>query len=231
MQLKNLLLIGALGLALTTVQAPRPANAQVTKSGPGYLLRIKWVKGQVMKYNITMSGSMMPKPQVISSIMTVKDVKNGIATVESKVTMPSTGSSRNTKPQVSTMKIDSRGKVIGESNGSLTGAATPTFPQGPVKIGQSWKGDMSVSQGMNLNATYTLISVKTVNGKMIAEVGQRVTGSMGEMGSMAGNGKVEIYGTDGSVRGGNMAMSLTMKSSDSKSQPSKMNFTTKITRV
>lgn len=231
MQSKNLLLIGALGLAFTTIQAPRPANAQVTKAGAAYLLRIKWVKGQVIKYNISMTGSMLPKAQIITSTLTVKDVKNGVATVESKVTMPTTGNSRNTKPQVATMKIDSRGKVTGDTGGSMTGAATPTFPQGPVKIGQSWKGDMNVSQGMNLNATYTLLGVKTVNGKVIADIGQKVTGNMGEMGSMTGNGKVEIFGADGSVRGGNMLMNLNMKSQDGKTAPSKMTFTTKITRI
>ncbi len=208
------------------------AHAQITKSGPGYLFRVKWVKGQVLKYNFVMSGAMMPKGQSFVNTMTVKDVKNGIATVESKVILPQSGSSRNTKPTVTTIKLDNRGKIIGESSGQLNGAVTPTFPQGPVKVGQSWNGEISLAQGMKVNAVYTLTGVKSINGKLIAEVGQRISGSMGQMGTISGTGKVEFYAADGSMRSGNVLMNLLMKGSpDSKEKPKPMTFTTKITRL
>lgn len=231
MQMKSIFIVGVFvtGLAAT----PLPADAQVTKSGPGFLLRMKWTKGAVMKYSISASSPMNPKASAFktTSTMKVKDVKNGVATIESTTTLPSSGSTRNTTPQTTTMKMDSRGKIVGDKLGNMAAAGSPTFPEGPIKIGQSWKGKFAMQQGINLDATYTLKAVKLINGKTIAEIAQKVTGSMGPTGTMNGSGTMTIYGADGSLRNNSMVLNMLIKSSDPKAQPTRMNISMTINRM
>lgn len=232
MKSKSILFVGALGIAMLAPLAPQTADAQVSKQGPAYLLRMKFVKGQVFKYSIVTTGAMIPNGQKMTSTMTVKDVKNGIATIDSVVSMPQGAAGRNSKPVTQTLQMDSRGKVVGKATASMGGAATPTLPERAVKIGESWNGDMKMGGGINVTATYTLLSVKTVGAKTIAEIGQKVTGNMGAMGRMSGQGRMQLDGRDGSMLGGSVNMSVVMSGGqDPKAKPQTMTFATKITRL
>ena len=228
MKSKSILLSCALGVAFLAPLAPQQASAQVTKSGPGYLLRMKFVKGQVLKYTIVTKTPMGSQSMV--STMTVKDIKNGIATIYSVVNMPQTGAGRNSKPITQTLQMDNRGKVVGRGSATPAGAATPTLPANAVRVGESWNGDIKVQSGVNLTSVYTLLSVKTVGSKLVAEIGQKVSGNMGTMGKMSGQGRLNLDGRDGSLMGGTVNMNLVIPSQDPKSKPTNMAISTVITR-
>ncbi len=230
MNAKSILIAGLFSTAFLAPMAPQPAEAQITKQGTGYLMRMKFVKGQVMKYTILTTSPMSKEPQKMTTSMTVKDVKNGIATVESVVNMPQSGASRNNKPMTQTMKIDNRGKVVGGATGIPGAAATATLPAGPVSVGQSWTGDQNI-QGMDMKTSYTLLSVKSVGGRTVAEIAQKITGTMKSMGGkMAGQGRINLDARDGSMLSGTVNINITMPAQDPKSKPMNISVSTKITR-
>jgi len=219
--LKKLGFTAVLGMALLSPMATKPADAQITAQSGGYLLRIKYVKGQTMKYVANMTMAQMGQPMRMNISSKVLDFQKGIATVEAKVTMSGGPSKTAPKPTTSTVKVDTRGRVVGGDSGSIAATGGPTLPEGPVKVGQSWNGTVKSMGGGNVKATYTLAGVKSVAGKQAAEITVKMNGDMGGS-KMSGAGRMMLMMADGSLLNSSINMNFTVPSQSSSSKPQVM---------
>lgn len=187
------------------------AMAQVTKQGNKYLFRVKYAKGQVIKYGMNMSINMGGKSQPMNMDVTSKvlnvDAK-GVSTLE--VTSSMGGGTQ-------TVKIDSKGKVVGGSSGGANFATA--MPDKAIGVGESWTGDMAGGAGMGMNAKvkYTLKGVKTVGGKPCAEISISLTmkgsgGTGAQAGAMnaTGAGSMYVIMSDGTLQSSSLSMKMNM---------------------
>jgi hypothetical protein len=172
----------AAGAALIAI-----ASAQVTQSGTAYTLKMKWAKGKSYAYGITytMTVGKQATPTKASYSMVVKDVKNGVATVEAKANVPGLSNG-----DAQTFKIDSNGKVVG----GTTNVSMTTLPGKAIKVGEKWTSSRDLTQPMKmtLKSTYTLKGLKVVNGKKYAEITEVMAGSAPITGS---SGTITMNGT------------------------------------
>lgn len=216
--MKKWLVLTVVGFGL--IGSAPVADAQVTAQGGGYLLRMKFTKGQTMRYNMTMNTQMpsgsMPKGSgggnmnmTMPMSMTVTDVKNGVATIKS-VVGPSKFMGSEIPKQEQTMRMDSRGNVVGGGASQMNFLGS--LPQRPVKIGQKWTqnvdmGAMSGGMGgsMKLTGTYTLRSVAA----NVATIAVTINGTQQGM-KINGSGTFRTRVSDGSMDGGSLNMTMVM---------------------
>lgn len=208
-------LIALVGLAAISLQGSELAHGQITKQGNGYLMRMKFTPGAVLKYilDISATSPQSPKPMNMTMTMTqkIKSVKNGVATVEVSST-PVNGQ----KVPTQTVTVDNRGKTSGGAGSSVS------LPEGPIPIGGTWKGSLpGMQQGMAGSALYKLLSVKNIGGKEQAEIGLSIQVSQGQGMKVTGSGKMFLYTADGSLNNMSMTMNMSM-SNQGKTFNSKM---------
>ncbi len=111
-----------------------PSIGQVTKVSTGYLFRIRFVKGENLKFAIPVKVLQNGKKEfevAMSANMKVVDVKNGIATIKGGVTYPGSNGAYDNRSEM----VTNRGAVLGAGN--LTGVLV-VFPKQPLKIGDSF---------------------------------------------------------------------------------------------
>ncbi len=211
-------------LAAAALLGGTGANAQVTPQGGGYLFRQKFTVGQKLNYPIdvsstvggTMSGTGAYKMQMAIH-MSVLGVKNGVATVR----VSSDGMTMNGKTvpeakntsKTATVKIDSRGQMIGDSakGGEGRGGLSPIFPQGPIKIGESFAALGGITNGMGATQTKTtfrLVGFKDYNGQKVAQLALKSDAS-GQM-SGATSGFMLISMADGQIVSGRTDTNMKM---------------------
>ncbi len=181
------------GILVASAAIAAPAQVQKTKSG--YLFQLKFTKGQVTKIDMSMIASSTKKAvnvQIKTKCLSVD--KKGVATLE--VTTPR-GS--NNKPDVQQAQVDRHGKPVGQTFGGFNG--TFMWPDKPIKVGQSWKGDMNLGDANmgkgTMTGTYKFEGIKTVNGKQVAAIRTflDVTGEF----NVAGTGVIYIKVGDGQL--------------------------------
>lgn len=186
------------------------ALGQVTKSGSGYLLRMKYHAGQIVKYSVTTTIlGVTPKPTVIQLPMTIKclGVKNGIAHL--KMT---TGPIYDGKtPQKGTTKVqevylDSMGRPAeGGSPSTMMGS----LPLKPVKVGEKWTSKMPLGNLPGDAVAYFVFrGVKTVKSKKVAVI-SIVLSSVAKGLKVDGKGELDILAADGIMN--LMDLNATMK--------------------
>lgn len=226
------LLIAATALSLTS-----GAFGQITQQGNGFLLRHKFAAGQVYRYSnetaVAVAGSSQPFSVSMPFSISVKSVKNGVATLEYMVKSPALGNGGGGE-RTSTVQVDAKGKPVGE--GSMPGSGIIGFPEKPVVIGQSWTGNMAGAAGgmagMAVSATYKFQGLKTVDGKRVAAVAisPKAKNKGGETGmDVVGTGTMYFDVADGSLH--SMDMKMTVKMNMGGGQPMTSNATTKIRRT
>lgn len=190
------LLAAGLALALSV-----PGSSQITKSGNGYLFRMKFVKGQSINYNMAVASTIagMAKPQTINMPMSmvVMDVNGSVATVKYKMQSPVGGA----KPQDFTVKMDNTGKLVSGNSPAMNGISA-TLPIQAVPVGGTWKNTTGVPAGpggnMDVTNVYKFLGFKTVNGKQAANVALTMSGKSAGM-SIKGGGTMLILSSDGSI--------------------------------
>lgn len=224
--MKKLIALSAAAMLVATFAAlPMTSDAQVTKSGSKYTLRMKWSKGMKLNYSVTMTpqGVQGASSMQMALAYNVKDVKGGVATIDSRVSM--TGQ----EPMSGTTKVDSRGRVVGESTGG--GGTIVELPEKAVAIGDTWKTSGQVPTPMgNLNgsATNKLMGFKKINGKEYAHVQTTMT-TKGGFGDGTGKTDSLIDMKDGMMFRSTMGMTFTTKAQGSQ-KAQKMSFKVDINR-
>lgn len=202
-----LMAAGLVGVSplLTTL----PSSAQFTKQGNAYQLRMKFSKGQVLRYNSAITVAAGPQggaPQKLPFTMRIVDVKGDVATVKVSMTPPGA-----TKPQESEMKMNTRGRLISGPQGvnQMVGAQ---FPDKPVRVGESWNqktqapGPMG---NMTINSTNTLRAVRSAGGRQVADVAVRLSGNAGGM-RLTGSGTLTYNMADGHMMNATMNQDITI---------------------
>jgi hypothetical protein len=206
--------LGALGLLTFAALSPT-ASAQVTAKSGAHLMRVDWKKGQTYKFNVSVAmtppansapkGQPAPKPVVRNSPISLKvlDVAKGVATVE---VTSSLSAGQSATPSKSTVKMDNRGKVVGQdtSLSLLIG-----LPANPIKVGGKWTDTFSarnqMGAPMQVKATYTLKAIKGG----VAEISASNTGSGGGM-TTTGSGTYSIDLKDGMLRSALVRQTVTI---------------------
>lgn len=185
------------------------ANAQITKSGAGYLLRVKYTKGQVLKFSTlsTMSGAQGPKSAPVSVSLpislSVTDVKNGLATTKLVVGPMRMGASEIQPAESTTMTINTRNQPSSDDARSLLGGE---LPQAAVKIGQTWSTSAAIPDmtgaSRAMKATYRFNGLKTVNGKSMAMITYALSGAT------TGSGTLLLLASDGTLYSNDAKLSV-----------------------
>lgn len=212
----NRILISAVGLGLVA-----GSMAQVSASGSGYSFKSKYTKGQTVKYAMTMSATgPQPYKGFIDTTLKVLSVdKQGAATIEATVKAP------GRPAQTSKVTIDKFGKPVSNEYGTFTGNLG--LPEKPVKVGESWKGVVNLSNsavGGDVSAKYTFRGITTVDGQKVARISMNLdlTGVFG----MTGTGDQFIRVSDGLLHKSTMNMVMNIPDPKTKKNISaKINMT------
>lgn len=212
MSLKSSVVVLIAGVAMVSAL---PAASQISKSGSGYLFRMKFVKGQTINYSMSVSSTVpgMAKPQVVNMpmSMTVTEVNGNVATVRYKMQSP-VGMA---KAQDFTVKMDNTGKLVSGNSPTMNGISA-TLPIKPVPVGGTWTNTTAVPAGpggnMDVTNNYKFLGFKTVGGKQAANIQVTMSGKAPSM-TIKGSGTMLLLATDGSIFATNLNMntSLSMK--------------------
>ncbi len=181
------------------------ASAQIVQQKGGYLINVKYTKGEVLRQDMGMrlvGDTRRPSTsQVVTKCLGVD--KNGLASLE--VTVPSVGKTPAVKKQI---KVDRHGKPLGATIEGYSG--TFVWPESPIKMGKPWIGDMSMAAptkgGMSMKSTYKLVGIKTINGVKVAVI----TSVMNVSGNynIAGAGTLYVRFSDGQLHSAEFNLAL-----------------------
>lgn len=211
------------GLAVVACVAVMPsvASAQVKKVGNGYLLRMKYVKGQTHSRTLTTTISGLPantpSPLIKNGTMkliapykeTVDSVAGNVATVT--VTLgpfTSPGMDQPVQPVTKTTgKVDNLGNRVG--GGPTGGSFGAHFPKDPVKVGGMWTSKVPMSgmasAGGQAEAKFKFGGIKKVKGRDLAIL---TISLVPNAQIKSGSGTMYLLPSDGSLAGGNLNMEM-----------------------
>jgi len=197
------LMVGLLSSAV--VFAPSVAEAQVSKKGTKYQLRMKWTKNLKLNYDINVQAVGQGQPMKMGLTYVVKSVKGTSGAVS--VTLSGMGD----KPSTSDVTIDDRGRPSGGNAQGMSNLLE--FPVNAIGVGESWttKGGLPGPTGspMNGSAKHTLKGFRTVAGKQYAHIVSAITTSSGT--ELKGTGSTEtlVAMADGHTLRSTMNMKMT----------------------
>jgi len=169
-------------LALAGVVGCCPAQISPAKGG-GYLFRVKYTKGQTMRFQTEStvankgsksSGMSFKAPMTIQVLNVVK----GVATVN----VTKGAGTLNGQPFGKSESVHAQ---LDETDSSSING--PQVPLKPIQTGGTWKAIRAVSFGgppQNLNAVYRFQGFKTVDGHKVAVVVYSLTGAASGAGTM-----------------------------------------------
>jgi hypothetical protein len=232
--MKYLNTIGKIGLlGIAGLMLSQTSTGQVTKSGQGYLLRMKFTKGQTLNYRLNMNMTTPMSTNAMNIVgpikMTVASVDKGVATLNTTAGPFTSGGKALGKQETATIKQDTMGRIVGGDANQIQSFVS--LPQKPVKVGESWTATNKINAGpagaMTVNAKYTLKSVGNVNGKQVANIAVSLSGA-GQM-KVNGSGSVQMLVSDGSLMDSTTTLNMTMNNPQN-GQSMTMKATSKLTR-
>ena len=191
------------------------SSAQVTKSGAGYLFKIKYQAGSVAAYKVDTISSFGGQTMNLAMSYTQKvlSVKNDVAKLELTMSPPmmngqTMGSGQ--KAQTASMSVDTKGRTVDGMASNPGGSMN--YVAKPIPIGGTWTGKTSLgaaaAQGGSVDATYKLVKISSYRGKSVAVV--ESTMKMTGMAGMTGTGVSYIDMSDGSLIDSKLTMSILM---------------------
>ena len=181
------------------------ASAQIVQKNGGYLFNLKYQKGQVLKQNMGMQavGNTKLKSSSQFIIRCLGVDKNNIASLE--VTVPGVGKGEGSRKLI---RVDRHGKPQGKNIEGYGGNFV--WPDSPVKVGQSWLGDMNMAApgkgGIGFKSTYKLTGVKKINGIKVAAISAAidVKGTY----DVSGTGMIYVRFSDGQLQSADFNLML-----------------------
>lgn len=202
-------------LALAALSLASIGAAQVTSSGGGYDIKVKYAPGKTYNYNLATAIKMSGGPQGtppgqtinISLKQRVLSVKNGIATLQVTTTGAPGGS-----PAPQTVQVNNRGKIVGGKSANNGFNFLSGFPARPLKVGERWTATTPFPMGPmgngNANVTYVFRGMKNVGGKQAAQIDFSIV--MAGRTSMKGSGTAYLGAADGQLVNSTMKGNLTL---------------------
>lgn len=214
--MNTLVIGGSLAALMAGVLVSCPAQAQITKSGSGYLLRAKYSKGERLAYalqtatavpTMTQTAQAPQKVQIgTQMVLEVLNVQGTVATLNVRLA-PFT---MNGKPvgggngQNFQVKLDNTNKPIGGGPPNLSSMSTiggTIFPDKPLKIGDSFTRNVQTSgiggMPISLKTVFTFAGLKNLGGKQVAQLNLVMNGSGTP--AMTGTGVTYLSVADGSL--------------------------------
>lgn len=195
----------AAAVAVALLVLPAIAVSQVTKTKDGYLMRIKWKKGDVFEYSMSTKSSGLPINFEMQYSLTVLDVKNKIAEVEMTMTSPMIN-----EPTTLTVKMNDRGMADEETAAAMSMGNNQIglqFPEKALKVGDSWDAEQPLPQSemegmqMKMKTTYTFEGLEIVNkvpcAKFTVDTLVEMSGAM--VMTVKGNGVIYIENKTGQL--------------------------------
>lgn len=191
-------------LAIAALSLATVGAAQVTKSGAGYDIKVKYAPGRTYNYALNTAIQMGNAPQgapasqniAMSLRQQVVSVKNGIATLK---VVASGGPAGNGQPQ--TVQVNNRGKIVGGKNASSGFNFLAGFPARPIKVGERWTAQTSLPMGGmgagKANVAYVFRGLTNVNGKSAARIDFTI--NMAGAAAMTGGGTAYLDPADGQL--------------------------------
>lgn len=202
-------------LALAALSLTSVGAAQVTRSGAGYDIKVKYVAGKTYNYNLgtamRMSGAPQGQPANQTMNMALKQrvvsVKNGIATLQVQATG---GPQGNQPPQ--TVQVNNRGKIVGGKSSNSGFNFLSGFPARPVKVGERWTAQTPMPMGPmgqgKANVGYVFRGLKSVGGRQVAQIDFTIT--MAGQAALKGAGSAFLDVKDGQLLNSKMNGNLTI---------------------
>ena len=182
------------------------SQGQITQSKAGYLIFVKFNKGEVIKQNIGMmaDGNSKLKSTTQYAIKCIGTDKNKVSTLE--VTVSAGGKVAQTRKK---MLIGKHGEPYGEKIEGYGGSFA--WPNKPIKMGQSWVGNVSLAGTGQGNAgaiksTYKLAGIKSIGGVKVACISSvmKVGGSF----DVSGTGMIYVKFSDGQLHSADFNLGL-----------------------
>jgi hypothetical protein len=202
MKIRSCVLVGLVALLVA------PVSGQVSKSGNGYLLRMKLTKGATYAYDFTTSTAMpggQPMAMTMSYTMKVQSVDaKGVASVLMTATTP-----MSKTPTTQTVKMDARGQLDGQPGMEQFGNVR--MPEKALAVGGNWKSSQTFGTGataMKADTTYTFRGLQNV-GKVscaVLDVSSSMKGTM----SAATTGKMYLEASNGMLYKSDLTSTMTM---------------------
>jgi hypothetical protein len=198
-------LIKVVALAFLVPISPEVLAQIVPKNG-GYLISIKYKKGQVIKQALSMNAVGNTKLKSTSEFITkcIDVDSKGTATLE--VLVKAGGKTPPTKKKV---KVDRHGKPIGATIDGFS--SNFVWPDKPVKIGETWRGDITLAgpgpgAGSTMQSGYKLAAIKVVDGVKVACIAASL--SLGGSFDISGDGMIYVKVSDGQLQSATFNMAL-----------------------
>jgi hypothetical protein len=199
---RSLLTLVALGV--TTLGA----QAQVTRSGAGYLMRVKYTKGQVIRLNTSNSvaglnstpgGKMQFKTPITLRVLEVQGTK---AKVQMKMGAVTYGSTIMNPGSTAVVTLDNRNRPVDGGANAGVGAALPAQT---IKVGSTWQGTVPISTQLGnsrITAKYKFAGLKNLGGRMVAVITYVVSGMA------TGTGRMTLLAKDGTLNSNEMKLTM-----------------------
>jgi hypothetical protein len=194
----------AFGLAGTVM-------GQISKSGDGYLFRVRYLTGQTINFdtvttNANKGGSTAGVKFKTPMTMKVLDVVKGVANLE--VTMLPTIMVGNPTPvlpkNVVHVQLDERNQTL---NKSVIPNHPVTYPSRPIKPGARWTAILPIKNPLTgsidkMDGQYLFAGMQLVDGHTVAVVNYSLAGFA------RGQGTMKLLAKDGSMYSNEVLMSL-----------------------
>lgn len=189
------------------------APAQVTPSGKGFLLRVKYVKGQVLRFATTTSMTGLPGAGSANSALSISmpatmTVNSVVGTVtKATIAVGPAKYGGNVIQPVQTLQIQLDARNSTPAAGTAGSLIAP-MPSKVVRIGDTWKSSAPIP-GMPgtptkaTTATYTFLGTKVVDGKSVAAISYKFSGGT------RGSGSVLVLVKDGTLYRNSATLILT----------------------
>lgn len=199
--MRSCVLVGLVALVVA------PVSGQVSKSGNGYLFRMKLTKGATYSYDFSTTTVMGGQtiPMVMSYSMKVQSVDpKGVANVQMTIQTP-----MSKTPTTQVVKMDSRGQLEGQPGMEQFGNVR--MPEKALAVGGNWKSSQNMGSGANAmkaDTTYTFRGMQAV-GKVqcaVLDVNSSMKGAM----TTTTTGKMFIEASNGMLYKSDLSTTMTM---------------------
>jgi hypothetical protein len=185
-----------------------PVSGQVSKSGGGYLFRMKLVKGASYAYDFSTSTAMPGgQPFAMSMNYSMKVTKidaKGVADVLMTISSP-----MSKTPTTQTVKMDSRGQI--ENQPGMEQFGNVRMPEKALAVGGNWKASQNIgtgANGMKADTTYTFRGLQKVGTVSCAvlDVSSTMKGAL----AATTSGKMYIEVSNGMLYKSDLSTTMTM---------------------